>query len=189
MGWSHPQEKEIFSREEFMRVFKLKDLKPAGPAFDVAKLEWMNGEYIRQMKNENLKFRIYQYYKKQYPDTIIEQTIPIVKERIKKLSDYLSLCRFFFTKPKNFEIDLSSYKKLIQKMYDMLLSLDNWKADKIGEAMLGLAQKEGMKNSQFFMVLRVAVSGKRITPPLNESMEILGKEETLKRLSIANFNS
>ena len=55
--------------------------------------------------------------------------------------------------------------------------------------MLGLAQKEGMKNSQFFMVLRVAVSGKRITPPLNESMEILGKEETLKRLSIANFNS
>jgi len=189
MGWSHPQEKEIFSREEFIRVFKLKDLKPAGPAFDVAKLEWMNGEYIRQMKNENLKFRIYQYYKKQYPDTIIEQTIPIVKERIKKLSDYLSLCRFFFTKPKNFEIDLSSYKKLIQKMYDMLLSLDNWKADKIGEAMLGLAQKEGMKNSQFFMVLRVAVSGKRITPPLNESMEILGKEETLKRLSIANFNS
>lgn len=182
MGWSHPEEKEIFGTDEFIKVFNLKDLKVAGPAFDVKKLEWMNGEYIRQLKNENLKRKIYEFYNKKYPETKIVQTIPLIKERIKKLSDYVPLCYFIFGKPNSYEIDLSSYSNLIQKMHNALLKVDNWKADIIGQAMQEMATQEGVKNSEFFMVLRVAISGKKITPPLNESMELLGKKECVKRL-------
>ena len=67
-------------------------------------------------------------------------------------------------------------------MHDELAKISNWKADKIGEKMQDLAKKEGVKTGEFFMTLRVVTTGKKISPPLNESMQILGKEECLKRL-------
>ena len=167
-----------------MSVFNLKDLKVTGPAFDVEKLEWMNGEYIRKAQSSKLKAQIYEFYDRKYPETKIAQTIPLVQERIKKLSDYAPLCEFFFTKPEEYELNLSNYQQLVQKMHDELLKLDNWQASEIGGSMQNLAQKEKMKNSDFFMVMRVAISGKKITPPLNESMELLGKEECVKRLAV-----
>lgn len=189
MGWSHPEEKDIFSREEFIKLFDLNDLKAVAPVFDLKKLEWMNGEYIRQMKIENLKNKIYEFYKKELSEKIIEKTIPLIQERIKKLSDYLPLCEFFFKRPESYELDLTKYKSLIQKMHDELVKLNDWKANIIGEKMQELAKRENVKNSEFFMVLRVAISGKKITPPLNDSMELLGKEECLKRLDPKGLNA
>lgn len=184
MGWSHPQDKEIFSLDEMIKHFRLEEVKKVGPVFDIAKLEWMNGEYIRKLKVKSLKLKVLDFIGKTYPKDIVEKTIPLVQERMKKLSDYLFLCEFFFKRPKTWESDLTGHEKLIRKIHVELESASLWKADKIGEKMQKLAKKEGIANSKFFMILRIAVTGKKITPPLNESMEILGKEEVLARLRL-----
>jgi len=188
MGWSHPQEKEIFDREEFVKVFDLARVSPVGPAFDQVKLAWMNGQYIMKITNYELRIKILSFYKeKKLPEDIVEKTIPLVKERMKKLSDYLPLCEFFFTKPEKYEISLKENTELFKKIITTLESVSDWKAGLIGQRMVELAQKEGVPNSKFFMILRVAISGKKVTPPLNESMEILGKEECVSRIKSASF--
>ncbi len=182
MGWSHPEGKEIFSREEFIRLFDFKDIHAVGPIFDLTKLEWMNGEYIRKAKISNLKFLIFNFYNKKYSEELIGKTVPLIQERIKKLSDYLPLCEFFFQKPEKYEVDISEKKVMLQKVAETISALADWKADVIGEKMQESAKNLGIKNSEFFMTLRVAITGKKISPPLNESMEILGKKECLKRI-------
>lgn len=186
MGWSHPEGKDIFSLSEFIEKFRLEDLKPVGPAFDLKKLEWLNGEYIRKTEIRRLADQIWEFYEKKYSEDLIEKTIPLIKERIKKLSDYYSLCRFFFEDSKEFELNLSSYKSLIKEIAIALDKIKIWQADKIGEAMQDLAQKLKIKNSEFFMILRVAVTGQKITPPLNESMELLGKDKVMRRIQNAS---
>jgi glutamyl-tRNA synthetase len=181
-GWSHPEGKEIFNRDEYVRVFDLKDLQKTAPIFDPVKLTWMNGEYIRRMSDEDLKNRILKYIGEKYPTDIVEKTIPLIKERVKKLSDYLPLCEFFFKTPEKYEIDLSEKEDLLKKIHDTLATVKEWKANMIGEAMQRLTKELGVKTGEFFMVLRVAVTGKKISPPLNESMEILGKDECLERI-------
>ncbi len=183
MGWSHPEGKEIFSLEEYIRVFNIKDIQTTAPVFDLVKLEWMNGEYIRNLKFEILNSKIQEYIGNNYDKKIVEKTIPLVRERLKKLSDYLPLTEFLFKAPEAYEISLEKYKDVLRNVKKTLESIDEFTAQKIGEAMAGVAKESGLKNSEFFQMLRVAITGKKISPPLNESMEILGKEECLKRVN------
>lgn len=183
MGWSHPKQKEIFDLAEFVSVFDLKDMQAVGPIFDLVKLEWMNGEYIRKSQNASLKSQIFEFYNGKYSEDILEKTIPIIKERIKKLSDYAPLSEFFFKEPEEYQVDLKSHKKLFKKIHDVMAKVDNWDTVGIGERLQEIAQEEKIRNADFFMWVRVAITGKKISPPLNESMEILGKKESLKRLA------
>ena len=182
MGWSHPEGKEVFNLNEFINLFNLDDLKPVAPIFDLTKLEWLNGEYIRNSSSEKLNNLINDFYQKKYPTELVRKTVPLIQERIKKLSDYLPLCEFFFQKPTSYEVDISSKKEMFLSVNKALENLLQWKAEGIGQKMVGIAKELGVKNSEFFMALRVAITGKKISPPLNESMEILGKEECLERI-------
>jgi glutamyl-tRNA synthetase len=183
MGWSHPEGKEIFSLDEFIKVFDLKDISPVGPVFDLNKLEWMNGEYIRKAQSSKLKDQILKFYKNTLDEKIVEKTIPLIQERIKKLSDYLPLCEFFFKSPEVYEQDLRPHKELLKKMNEVINSLEKWTAEEINIKLVKLCEKEKIKTGDFFMILRVAIIGKRRTPPLNESMIILGKEECVLRIN------
>jgi glutamyl-tRNA synthetase len=182
MGWSHPEGKEVFSLDEYVKVFDIKDIQKTAPVFDPVKLEWMNGMYVREMKNEDLKIKIFEFLNKKYSEDLINKTIPLIKERIKKLSDYLPMCEFFFKEPEKYEVDLSGKKDFFTKVHQELDSIKDWKANLIGETLVNLAKKLEIKNSQFFMDMRLVITGKKISPPLNESMEILGKKECLTRL-------
>lgn len=182
MGWSMPDESEIFTLEQMTKYFRLEDLKPAGAVFDIRKLEWLNGEYIRKTQISKLKTQILKFYNNKLPDDVVEGTIPLISERIKKLSDYLPLCEFFFKGPKKYEIDLSSKKDLFISIIEKIEILKEFDALNIGKSMQELASSLKIKNSEFFMLLRVAITGKKISPPLNESMEVLGQEEVIKRL-------
>lgn len=183
MGWSIKDDNEIFSRDTLIKNFRLEEVKAVGPVFDIKKLEWINGEYIRKLKIQNLKFKITDFIGKDYSESIVEKTIPIIQERIKKLSDYLPLCEFFFQRPEKFEIDLKPNRDMLKKVSDKLSEIKDWKAFLIGKEMQELCEGLGLKAGEFFMILRVAVTGKKISPPLNESMEILGKEEVLDRIT------
>lgn len=184
MGWSHPEGKEIFSLDEFIKLFDFKDIKPIGPVFDLMKLEWMNGSYIRNMKQETLNKKILEFYKdKNLDKKLVEKTIPLIQERIKKLSDYLPMCEFLFKSPTTYEVGLAGKKEFFREVYEELSKISDWKVQAIGDSLVNLAKKLEIKNSQFFADMRMAITGKKISPPLNESMEILGKEECLKRIN------
>jgi glutamyl-tRNA synthetase len=182
MGWSMPDEREIFSIDEMIDNFEISDLKKVGPAFDIKKLEWLNGEYIRKSDNSTLKDQISFFIGEKYPKEFVEKTIPLIKERIKKFADYLPLCNFYFKRPQNYEINLDKNQKLIATIKDTLDQLEIWKSERIGGLLVDLAKKEGIKNSEFFMILRIAITGSKVSPPLNESLELLGKKEVIERL-------
>lgn len=179
LGWNISEE-EVASLAEMTKLFDLAKINTTNPKFDSVKLEWMNGEHIRRLSKKDLLERIDSFYEKKLDKNLVEQTLPVAVERIKKLSDYYPLCEFFFETPKEYEVDLSKYKELLEKVTNKLLEIKEWRADSIGEEMQNLAKDLGVKNSEFFMALRVAVTGKKISPPLNESMEILGKEKAVE---------
>ncbi len=174
LGWSHPGGKEIFDLDEFINKFDLSRVRKAGPIFNLEKLDWINGEYIRKTQNSKLKSQIYQYFDKKYPKEIIGKTIPLVRDRIKKLSEYESLAGFFFKRPK---VD----QKLLTKNYKAHLkaAIDALKG---GRPLEEIPKENNFNTGDFFMDLRVAVTGKQVTPPINDSIAVLGRKESLERL-------
>jgi len=200
MGWSHPEQKEIFSIDEFIEKLDLKDFSPAGPAFDQVKLDWMNGEYIRMMTDEELVDRMAAYLisidhtAKNIPDkNTLQKLIPLVKERIKKLSDFIPLTDFIFGKP---EYDISVFNKLkitdkkaaLEKVTENLNKLSSpWKPEDFENAFKNLAKELSLSNLDMFQLIRAAVAGQLVTPPLFESIQILGEEETKVRIKEAGL--
>jgi glutamyl-tRNA synthetase len=182
--WYHPEGKEIYTIEEFIKYLDISKMNSGGGKFDLVKLEWMNGEYIRQMDDNQLTQRISNFIGTEYDIETIRKTVPLIKERIKKLEEYLHIAEFIFKRPEKYELDLTSHKTLFEAVYKSLAELKNWEVQLIGETMVNLAKTLGIKNSDFFMHLRVGITGKKISPPLNESMVLLGKEEVLKRIEI-----
>lgn len=183
MGWSHPDEKDIFDKEEFISVFSLERVSPVGPAFDPKKLEWVNGQYIMKLSDDELAAKLQTFYhEKQLSETIVRKSAPLVKERIKILSDYWPLSSFLFQKPQQYEVDLSEDREKLDKVVSALEDVKKWEASHLGESLLQVAKDNNIPNSKFFMMLRVAISGKKVSPPLNESMEILGREECVSRI-------
>lgn len=185
MGWSHPESKEIFSLDEYIKVFDIKNIQKTAPVFDPVKLDWLNGEYIRLMDNTTLKDKIMNFIGDKYSADLVGKTVPLVKERIKKLSDYLPLTEFLFKAPVSYEVDLKQKSDLFDKISKQLETVTEWKAMTIGEAMMTVCKETQTKTGEFFMNVRVAITGKKISPPLNDSMEILGKGECIKRLKAA----
>lgn len=180
--WNHPEGKEIYDLQEFVKLLDIKKITSQGAKFDLKKLDWMNGEYIRKMEKSKLKNEIFRFFKGKYDEDLIEKLIPLVQERIKTLQEFDDYCMFFIQKPEEYELDLLDHKEMLRKTQEQISNINDWKAEKIGEVMQKVALDLGMKNSLYFMIIRVVITGKKVTPPLNESMEILGKEECLKRL-------
>jgi glutamyl-tRNA synthetase len=191
LGWSHPREKTIFSLKEFIKFFELKDLSVVGPIVDLKKLDYLNGVYLRQTKDKRLVQLIKPYLKFKLSEEVLEKIIPLIKERMVKLTDVNELVDFLVKEIK-YKPSLLFYKtkdkNLIKKQLSLLLSAlerIDWRVKKITQALQEICQTHGWSKGQFFMALRVAVTGKTVTPPLFESLEILGKSETLKRIEKA----
>ena len=183
LGWSHPAGKEVFSLEEFVKEFSLERVKTSAPAFDVRKLEWINSEYIKNLSTEDLSTRIHTFFDEKYDLETIAKTAPLVAERINTLKEYESIASFYYEKP---EIDQSlfgeDYKAHIETAHELLDSVSDWKLENINKNLETVVQDESVHTGKFFMDLRIAITGKKVTPPINESLVILGKDETLARL-------
>jgi glutamyl-tRNA synthetase len=179
MAWAYPGGQDIFSVDDMVKQFRLEDIQTTAPIFDTEKLRWMNGEYIRQMKSEKLIVKIYEFFDGKYQNKQIEKILPLVVERMKILSEFESLAGFFFTRPKEFERPL---KKDILAVGRGALTESAWDHDAMEKSIRDAADTAKLKAKDVFMELRVAVTGKTVGPPLLESLEILGKEETLTRI-------
>lgn len=183
LGWSHPEEKEIFSLDEFVKLFDLKDVRKAGPMFDTDKLGWINGQYIRKLSDKDFVKRAKSFSPKKADQKTIKKIAPLVKERIRKLSEFEGMTSFFFEEPKVKQKALGeNYREHIEKAISVLEKVDSWEREKVDKALLSLVDERDFHTGKFFMDLRIAITGKKVTPPINDSIVILGKEKTLKRL-------
>lgn len=187
LGWTPPSGKEILSLSEMIEEFDLKDINIAPAIFDITKLEWTNGEYIRKLSDRELEEKLDEYLVDHPARGKLTPLIPLVKERIKKLSDFIPLTYFFFEQP---DYDIEVFKKLkidnlkeaLGQVLEKLQKMEKpWKTEGFEQTFRKMAQKLGLSASQMFQLIRVVISGQLVTPPLFESIQILGEEETIKR--------
>jgi glutamyl-tRNA synthetase len=194
LGWSHPKSVEKFDINEMIKVFDFKDFNQSSAIFDPTKLEWLNGEYIRSLSDEELEKRLDEYLVDHPAKGKISPLIPLVKDRIKKLSDFVPLTLFFFEDPDYdkevfHKLKIDQLENILEKTSEKLGSLSKpWKADEFEAIFRKLSQDLDISVSQMFQLIRVAISGQLVTPPLFESIQILGEEEAVKRVEKAiNF--
>ncbi len=176
LGWAPKDNREIFGLKEFVDVFDEKGFQRANPVFNRDKLDWFNGEYIRKLSDENLNSRL-QKVSQKFAELSDEKQLAItklVKDRIKKLSDFHGLAGFFWEEPK-------VEKKLLGKNYEEHLKAA-FQAIENEKPLEAVCKENGFKVGDFFMDLRIAITGSRFTPPINDSILILGKAESLARL-------
>lgn len=183
LGWAPKDNRELFNLDDFVKAFDLGGLQKSNPIFNREKLDWFNGDYIRKLTDNDLCERL-QLQSSNF--RVLEEANKIkitklIKDRIKKLSDLEDIAGFFWKKPK---------KSLVS---DLLHNINNHKEHlhiaftsiKKDKDLMEAVKENNFKTGDFFMTLRIVITGSRFTPPLNESIEILGKEETLSRIKAA----
>jgi len=194
MGYSLPDGREVFTFEEMSETFEWSRVNAVGPVFDLDKLGWINGEYIRAMPTEELAERIVSYLGVTGADAdVIRAATPLVQERMAVLREAREMLEFLLVEP--VEIDPVAAEKqlgpdqlpVVAAARDALDGIAEWTHDAIEAALrAALVDGLGLKPKHAFGPVRVAVTGRTVSPPLFESLELLGRERTLARLAAAS---
>jgi glutamyl-tRNA synthetase len=214
LGWSPPierqhgeKEKEIFSLDEFINLFDPKDLNKSNPIFNRKKLLWFNKEYIKTMTVEDLS-RMLIHWLKNYAkeksllkfiqeDKTLKNKIALVQERSFLLTDIIESLHFFYVSPQKIDWGIKQLKKvpsdnivnIIMDIKEFLNSLDEdsnkWEHKNWEKGIRSVGDKYAIRHGDAFMILRMCIVGKPVSPPLFESLQILGKKEVINRLSKA----
>ena len=185
MGFSHPEGNEIYPLAEYVKLFDLKRVRKAGPVFDLTKLDWINGEYIRRVGLDELSSR-FKVQSAKFTKLDKEKQIAITKlvqDRIKKLSEFDELAGFFFEERiPDKKLFGKNYKEHLKVATEALTGIKSWEKEKVDEVLMAAVKENNFKTGDFFMDLRIAICGSKFTPPINDSIVILGRKETLERL-------
>ncbi|MAG59850.1 glutamate--tRNA ligase [Candidatus Woesebacteria bacterium] len=186
LGWSHPDEKEVFGLDEFIKHLSLDRIKKAGPIFDIKKLDWLNGIYIRNKDNKDLAHLVNEHVTNDVSGTSVEEVAPLIKDRVNKLSEANDLLEFFWSAPQvGKELFGDESPRHLASAARVLGEIKNWNLGQVNKKFAGEIKKKKFKTGDFYMSLRIALSGKKITPPINESIVILGQDKVLHRLEEA----
>jgi len=184
LGWSYKDNAQLLSLEDLVKVFNIKNIQKQNCIFDVQKLDWFNGRYIRMKSDKELVGLLKPFVPKSADKRILLKIVPLIKERIAKLSDFDQMAGFFFKRPK---IDKSlirekNYKKYLEGALRAIQSIEVWNEPEITKTLMKTVKDNNWKTGDFFMAFRIALTGHRQTPPINDSAVVLGKKETLLRL-------
>ena len=189
MGWSMPDEREKFTLAEMLDVFDIQRISLGGPVFDVEKLEWLNGVWIRdELSDDDLKSRL----ETMLPNhNNLDQLLPLVKPRMRLLSDYEKITEFLFTEVLNITEDnffsLNTEKELIIKILQFtswsLDSIDDWTRDVIFITLKNVAEFMNIKLKNFLAPIFVAVAGTTSSISVMDSICILGKSSSIDRVN------
>lgn len=191
LGWASSDQREILSLEEYIEEFDPKDISPKSVAFDIKKLQWLNGVYIRKLSREELRRRLQPFLPTDYPKDLLEKVLPLIFERLVTLADIDELTDFFYKEimPDTTQlIKKSSVQDVtteLEKTIAELKNIEQWNTSAIEEKIRTLQETNDWKRGQYFMMLRIAVTGRAHTPPLFETIEVLSKKITLSRLQHA----
>jgi glutamyl-tRNA synthetase len=200
LGWSLDEE-TVFSRETLIERFELERVSKNPVVWDPEKLEWMNGVYMREMepaafvdlmKTSVASAGIVDAFPDRHDGAWWDALGPLVVERVKRTTEIAPTVAFFFTS--ELEIDEASWNKVLAKegaaealsaARDALEGLSKFTAGPVEEALRAVPEKVGLKPKLVFQSVRVSTTGSMVSPPLFESLELLGKEVALERIDAA----
>jgi glutamyl-tRNA synthetase len=184
LGWSYDDKTTVMHRHELIERFSLERVVPSPATFDYQKLDWLNGVYLRELPPEEYALVLSRYLREQgydWPEDRVRATAPLVQEKIEKLSQYPDFARFFFESVSPDGAD----PETCRAARSALERVDPWEASRIEDALRVFAEELGQKPRQAFAPVRLAVTGSKVSPGLFESLELLGKDESLSRLAAA----
>jgi len=194
MGWKPKNEDEIFGIDRLLAEFEPEQIHTTGPVFDLAKLQWMNGEYVRALAPAELARRIVEFTGRDLEPARLAAILPLIQERMKTLAEFETASDFFYTgqvalDPLEFQAarklspgERIEALKLAHSILERAAAIDH---QTLEPALREAALERDWKVGDFFMCLRIAITGKRASPPLIESMAVLGRETCLSRLERA----
>jgi len=188
LGWSLDEETTILSQEELVTNFGLDRVGESPATFDYKKLEWMNGVYLRAFPPEEYADRLVAYLREiDFPgdEATIRAAAPLVQEKIPRLGEFPPFAGFLFGPVRPEDGQLDGAENVLRAAREALARVDPFTAERIEAELRATAERLGLKARQAFQPIRVAVTGSTVSPGLFESLELLGREEALARLSAA----
>jgi glutamyl-tRNA synthetase len=191
LGWSYDDRTTIMSPAELVERFSLERVVPSPATFDYEKLDWMNGVHLRALPEDEYAAALLRWLRERddertWPEEKVRATVPLVQEKLEKFSAYPDYVRFLFGPVTH--VGKSALEVEVQvttAAAEALGSVEPWEASRIEEALRALADRLGQKPRQAFAPIRLAVTGSKVSPSLFESIELLGREESLARLRAA----
>ena len=190
MGWSMPDEREIFSTEEMTAAFDIDRLTTGGPVFDLAKLDWLNGQYIRSLTPDEFMDRVADWAVNREN---LAAVAPLVQQRTERLVDLLPQVDYLLGDRAALDggdfdalrLGADDCLRVLDHVGRRLDALDTWDRDSLQAAMRALADAMGIKMRDFLAPLFVAVTGRTVALPLFDSMAYLGRDMVRSRLASA----
>jgi glutamyl-tRNA synthetase len=188
LGWSYDDKTTIMSRDELVDRFDLDRVVPSPATFDYQKLDWMNGHYLRELSQAEYGDALIHYLRENehdWDEELVRRTVPIVQEKIERFGQYPDFAGFFFRDVHPDAALLEGREPIVEAAREKLARVEPFAAEQIEAALRGLAERLELSPRKAFEPIRVAVTGSKVSPGLFESLELLGKDETLRRLSAA----
>jgi glutamyl-tRNA synthetase len=188
LGWSYDDKTTIMSRDELIERFSLERVVPSPAAFDYQKLDWMNGFYLRALSPEAYADELVRFLREAGYDwdaELVRRAAPIVQEKIERFGQFPDFAGFLFREVEPDPALLDGSAPVMSAARDELERVEPFAAAEIETALRGLAERLELSPRKAFEPIRIAVTGSKVSPGLFESLELLGKDETLKRLSSA----
>jgi glutamyl-tRNA synthetase len=188
LGWSYDDKTTIMSREELIDRFQLERVVPSPATFDYQKLDWMNGVYLRALPPEEYADELVRYLRDQgydWDEELVRRAAPLVQEKIERFGQFPEFAGFLFREVEPDRALLDGDGPIVASARDELQQVEPFEAPEIEAALRALAERLELSPRKAFQPIRIAVTGSKVSPGLFESLELLGKEETLRRLSAA----
>ena len=188
LGWSYDDKTTIMSRDELIERFSLERVVPSPAAFDYQKLDWMNGVYLRALDPEIYADELVRFLRDagyDWDEELVRRAAPIVQEKIDRFGQFPDFAGFLFRAVAPDPTLLDGRAPIVTAARDELERVEPFAAPEIEAALRSLAERLELSPRKAFEPIRIAVTGSKVSPGLFESLELLGKEETLRRLSAA----
>ena len=201
LGWSMGEDREFFSMPQMAEAFDISRVSPNPARFDLKKCTAINGDWIRSLTPQEFTERLVPFLQRDGlladPPTagqreVLAEAVPLVQERMETLAQARGMLGFLFVDPADFAIDPDQSvadeesQRVLAVSLEALTGLTDWAAEPIEQALRGaLIEGLGLKPKIAFGAVRIAITGRRVSPPLFESMEILGRDECMRRLQAA----
>jgi len=188
LGWSYDDKTTIMSRDELIERFSLDRVVPSPATFDYEKLDWLNGMYLRALEPDEYADELVKYLRAEgydWDEELIRRAAPIVQEKIERFGLFPDFAGFLFRDVEPDRSLLDGRAPVVEAARQELEGVEPFEAAEIEGALRRLAKELELSPRKAFEPIRVAVTGSKISPGLFESIELLGKDETLKRLTAA----
>jgi len=197
LGWSPGNDRNIVSLTDAIKLFDLSKISKNAAIYDINKLTWLNGYYLKQISEDDLFYQLVPFYKKaninieEYETNYVKSVINLVKEKVKTLDEIVEASTYFFID--QFQYDEKGVEKYftnekigyLKQIIDQLINIEEFKSESIEICIRKKAEELSIKAAEIIHPLRLALSGRTVTPGLFEMMEILGKERVVFRVNKA----